>query len=143
MKKNSSPRPMLQSVLLSQIAWFASAVLLLTVFSVIALSMDDPDSVITPLGLCALYISSAVGGIFAVRLSGDGILSGALSGLITAGLVFLISVLPLHNSAFSLPSSLIPLAMIVPASVIGSVIGHKRTKNPAKKRTGAHRIHSR
>ena len=141
MKKFSTPYPMLRSVLLSQIAWLASALILITFFSVITLSMDDPDSVIVPLSLCALYLSSAVGGIFAVRLSGDGVLSGALSGMISAGIVFCMSALPLYDSPFSLPTSLIPLSLIVVSSVIGSVIGHKRAKNPSKNRLRNKRLY--
>ena len=134
MKKNSSPRSMLVSVLLSQIAWLASAMIFLLIFCAIAISTRDPDSIIAPLSLCALYLSAVIGGIFAVRLSGDGIVSGALSGVVTSAIVFLVSALPICDSSFTMPISLILLALIIPASVIGSILGHKRSKNHAKQR---------
>ena len=140
MKKTPKTYSMTKSILLSQLGWLGSALLLLTVFCLIALSCDDPDSIILPLSLCALYLSSTVGGIFAVRLSGDGILSGALSGLITAGIVFLLSALPLTDSPFSLPTSLLLLSLIVLFSSVGAVIGHKRTKTPAKQRAKMRRM---
>lgn len=130
LKENS--RSILLSCALSQIAWLVSALILLLVFCGIAYSMADPDSVTVPLSLCALYMSAVIGGIAAVRLSGDGIVSGAISGLITALLVFCLSALPLPDSAFAMPMSLILTALIIPASILGSVIGHKKPKNPAK-----------
>ena len=125
---------MLQSVLLSQLVWIASALVLLCLFCCISLSLRDPDSIILPLSLCALYLSAVIGGVAAVRFSGDGILSGTLSGTVTALLVFLLSALPFSDSLFSLPSSLIFTALIIPASAVGSVIGHKRTNKPSRKK---------
>lgn len=130
---NEKSRSILLSCALSQIAWLVSAVVLLLVFCAIAYSMADPDSVTQPLSLCALYLSAVIGGIAAVRLSGDGIASGAMSGLFTALLVFCLSALPLPDSAFAMPMSLVFIALIIPASILGSVLGHKKAKNPAKK----------
>ena len=126
------PRPFLLACLLSQIAWFLSALVLLLIFCAIAVSMEDPDSVTVPFSLCALYLSAFIGGIAAVRLSGDGIASGAVSGCFTMLLVFALTALPLENAPFEFPLSLILTACIVPASVLGAVIGHKKQKNPAK-----------
>ena len=125
---------MLQSILLSQLVWLASAVILLCLFCALSLTLRDPDSIIMPLSLCALYLSAVAGGAAAVRFSGDGILSGTLSGLITAFLVFVISSLPLPGSSFSMPMSILFTALIVPASAVGSVLGHRRSKNPAKRK---------
>jgi len=140
MKKSRSPRPMLQSVLLSQLVWLLSAAVLLSIFCTVSLSMRDPDGVIKPLSLCALYLSAIIGGMAAVRFSGDGILSGTLSGLITAAIVFALSALPLTDSSFSLPLSLILTLLIIPASAVGSILGHKRGKNPAKRRNALRKL---
>lgn len=129
---SENERGLLLSCLFSQIAWLASAVLLLLIFCAVAYSTSDPASITAPLSLCALYLSSLIGGVAAVRLSGDGIASGALSGLITAVLVFVLSALPLPESSFDLPQSLIFTALVIPASVLGAVIGHRRTKTAAK-----------
>lgn len=114
------------SSLQAQIAWIISAVLLLLLVCAIAYSTEDPDSLIFPLSLCALYLSAIVGGIVAVRLSGDGVLSGFISGLITIVLIRLMALLPLPVSDTELSVSILCNIMILPASVIGSVIGHKR-----------------
>jgi len=126
------PRPFLLACLLSQIAWFLSALILLLLFCAIAVSMEDPGSVTVPFSLCALYLSAVIGGIAAVRLSGDGIASGAVSGCFTMLLVFALTALPLENAPFEFPLTLILTACIIPASVLGAVIGHKKQKNPAK-----------
>lgn len=143
MKHNESERNLLLSCLFSQIAWIISAVLLLFIFCAIAYSTADPASLTTPLSLCALYLSSLFGGIAAVRISGDGIASGALSGLFTALLVFIISALPLPDSAFALPQSIIYTSLVIPASIIGAVIGHKKSRTANKQRAKIKKARSR
>ncbi len=133
MKKTSeNGRGIFLSCLYAQIVWALSTVILMLIFCIVAYSTADPDSITTPLSLCALYLSALIGGIAAVRISGDGIVSGAVSGVITAILVFALSVLPLPESGFDLPSSLLFTALVIPASVIGSIVGHKRKKSPLK-----------
>lgn len=129
---SENERGLLLSCLSSQIFWFISALVLLLLFCGIAYSTADPAAVTTPLSLCALYLSAMIGGIAAVRLSGDGIASGALSGLFTALLVFVISALPLPDSSFVMPQSIIYTVLIIPASILGAVIGHKRSRTAAK-----------
>ena len=131
-KHEKTSRSFLISCLLSQAVWLASILLLLLLFCAIAYSTADPDSIIRPLSLCALYLSSLIGGISAVRFSGDGIVSGCLSGIITTVIVFCISVLPLHDSGIEMPYSLIFLLLIIPASAAGSILGHRKEKKPKK-----------
>ena len=134
MKHNGeNKRGFFLSCLLAQAVWLISAIVLLVIFSIIAYSTADPDSIIAPMALCALYISSAIGGIGAVRLSGDGIASGALSGLFTALIVFLLSLLPFPSSGMEISKSLLFNVLVIPASMAGAVIGHKRKKSPGKK----------
>ncbi len=131
--KNSheAKRSILLSSIQAQAVWAPSAVLLLLVFCTIAYSTDDPDSITLPLSLCALYLSAIIGGIAAVRLSGDGILSGLLAGTITAVLVYLLSLLPLPESHVELPMSLLYTVLVIPASAVGSALGHKRKEKPS------------
>lgn len=131
--KNSheAKRSILLSSVQAQAVWALSAVLLLLIFCAVAYSTDDPDSITFPLSLCALYLSAIIGGIAAVRLSGDGIMSGLLTGLITAVLLFLLSLLPLPMSPVEMPISLLYNALVVPAAVVGSALGHKRKEKPS------------
>lgn len=121
------------SCIMAQAVWVIAALILLPVMALIAYSTDDPDSVTRPLSLCALYLSAVIGGIAAVRVSGDGIASGALSGLITAGILLLVSAFPLPESGLEPNLGFLLLALVIPASVIGSVLGHKRPKRKPKR----------
>ena len=126
-------RSLFLSSVQAQAVWAVSAVLLLLVFCAVAYSTDDPDSLTFPLALCALYLSAAAGGIAAVRLSGDGILSGLLSGVLTLGLIWLLSLLPLPDSNAELSKALMYTAMVIPASMAGAAIGHRKKEKPGIK----------
>lgn len=130
---HEAKRSLFLSSIQAQAVWALSAVLLLLVFCTIAYSTDDPDSITFPLSLCALYLSAVIGGIAAVRLSGDGIMSGLLSGLITMALIWLLTLLPLPESNVELPMSLLYTALVIPSSVVGSALGHKRKEKPGMK----------
>ncbi|MBQ7920985.1 MAG: DUF3792 family protein [Clostridia bacterium] len=125
-KNNSVFSAMLTGICIAQLFVVGIGLLLLLVFCAIACQMKDPDSVILPLSLCALYISSLAGGFAAVRISGDGILSGLISGGLTMLLVRLLSLLPLPPSQMTPLQAGIFFALIPAASVCGSVIGKKR-----------------
>ncbi len=131
-------RTLLSACLLSQCVWFISALVLLLVLCAVAYSTRDPDAITEPLSMCALYLSAVIGGVAAVKLSGDGIVSGLISGGITAVLVLLLSCLPLPASGFDLTHSVIFTALVVPASALGALIGRRRRKNvsPMKKKYG-------
>ncbi|MBQ7933078.1 MAG: TIGR04086 family membrane protein [Clostridia bacterium] len=132
-KSHEVKRSLFLSSLQAQVVCALSAVVLLLIFCTIAYSAEDPDSISFPLSLCALYLSSMIGGIAAVRLSGDGIVSGLLSGLVTALLVWLLSLLPLPESGVGFPVSFLYTGMVIPASAIGAALGHKRKERPGMK----------
>ncbi len=136
---HEAKRSILFSTVQAQGIWGLSAVVLLLVFCAVAYSMEDPGSVLFPLSLCALYLSSVAGGIAAVRLSGDGLMSGLLSGIITIGLIILISLLPFPVFCEDMMTSVGYLVMILPASIIGAVLGHKRKEKLKTKRKKAMR----
>lgn len=131
---HETKRSILFSSVQAQGVWFLSAAVLLLIFCAVAYSMEDPDSVIFPLSLCALYLSSVIGGIASVRLSGDGLMSGMLSGIMTLVLIVLLSFFPFPVFCEDRIGSIGYLVMILPASVIGSVLGHKRKEKPMGKR---------
>ena len=118
------------SCLFSQLYFIGSAVLLLLIFCAVSVSLDDPDRVTPTLSLVSLYLSAFVSGIAAVRLSGDGLASGAVSGLFTATMVMLLSFLPFPSSGYDSLTSLLCCLLTVPAATLGAVIGHKKTKKP-------------
>ncbi len=131
--KNSreTKRSILLSSVQAQAVWLLAAGIMLCVFCAIAYSMEDPDSVTLPLSLCALYLSAIVGGIAAVRLSGDGIMSGLLTGMFSAGILFLVSLLPLPVSSVEMPTSFLYNALVIPAAAVGAALGHRRKSNPS------------
>ena len=131
------------SALRAQAVVCVAGLLSLTLFCAVAYSLADPDSVVVPLSLAALYISGIAGGIAAVRFSGDGILSGWFSGVLSALLLWGLSLLPLPVAAQSL--SILPatvLFLCIPlSSLIGAVIG-KRRRNPMRQSPARMRRHS-
>ena len=127
-KKESMSIP--ASALKSQIAVSVSGLIFLLCFCAVAASSADPDRIIKPLSLCSLFLSAFIGGITAVRLSGDGILSGLISGLFTALLIFCLSVLPLPHAEVTPTETIINYICIVGSAAVGSVVGKSRKKNP-------------
>lgn len=128
-------KPMWLSCLLSQAVWAACLVILLLISCAAANSSENPDSMIRPLSLACLYLSALISGFAAVRFSGDGILSGILSGTVTALLMLLLSCLPLPESGAAFPMNLLLTAAVIPSSCAGALIGRKRNrrKSPLKK----------
>ena len=131
---------LLFSAVRAQIAMFLTGLALLFLFCAVAYSLADPDTVVVPLSLTALFAGGLAGGIAAVRFSGDGILSGWLSGVMSALLVWLLSFLPIPMANGASQLELVPatiLFLCLPlSSLIGAVIGRKRSKthNAAKPR---------
>ena len=128
MKNPAKERSILLSCVMSQGVWLLSALVLLLIFCAVAYSTADPDAITTPLSLCALYLSAVIGGISAVRFSGDGIVSGLISGIITALIVFALSCLPLPETDIRFSRAILLNLLVIPASALGSLVGHKRNK---------------
>ncbi len=127
MKKTTERKHgILQGCLKAQGCFAVSSLVLLLISCAIAYSLADPDSVTVPLSLSSLYLSAVIGGIAAVRFSEDGILSGTISGLMSTGILFCLSAMPLPDSTFSFPLSLFLTLAVIPASILGSILGHKR-----------------
>lgn len=118
---------LLVSALKAQIIWLLSAVILLLVFCSVAYTVEDPDSLTKPLALCALYISSLIAGAASTRISKDGIASGLICGVVIFLIIMCIAALPLPDSEFEMPGSLLYSAAVIPASAVGSLIGKKKS----------------
>ena len=132
-KSHEGKRSIFLSALIAQAVWGLSSVILLLIFCAVACSTEDPDRITAPLSLCALYLSSMGGGIASVRLSGDGLVSGMLSGVFTVLLVWGISLLPLPSAGYEVSQSLEGIFIIIPISMLGAILGHKRTVKPGMK----------
>ncbi len=117
----------------AQLAVLITGLVLLLVFCAIAASMEDPDSVLRPLSLSALFLSAFAGGFAAVRLSRDGVVSGICSGAVTVALFFLLSLLPLPDSDATLSGNLLLYLCMIASAAAGSVIGKRRNANKGYK----------
>ena len=137
-RKTDQDSPILISCLRAQIVWLVVSSVLLLAFCAIAYGTKDPDSITRPLSLCALYIGALAAGIAAVRFSCDGIVSGAISGIFTCALLFLFACLPLPESGFDTSVSLVLSLAVIPVSILGSIIGHRR-ESGAKKQKMMHK----
>ena len=126
-----SSRGLFLSCLISQGVWVVSAILILLVFCAIANSMEDPQAVLTPLSLCALYLSTFICGYTAVKIS-DEIIAGLVSGAINICVILLISALPLPGSDFSIGHSIMFLLLIIPSNMLGAFVGKKRKRKPKR-----------
>ena len=125
----------------AQIAWLTSGAALLLILCAVAYSTEDPDELIKPLSLTALYLSSAIGGICAVRLSGGRMMTGLISGLITALIVFTLSVIPIYKSGLGIAESLILNALVIPSAFVGAYVARPRANNLKKHRAKIKKMH--
>ena len=111
----------------------ASAVLLLLLFTAVAYEQPDPASVVQPLALAALVLSSVLCGVFAGRPSENPLLAGAVSGAIYMLVLTLLSLLSLGDASGEISAlwNIILHASVIAASVLGAWIGRKRRARPS------------
>lgn len=132
-KGKKSSAPWIKAIAAAQLVFLAAGVLLLLLFCRIAYSLDDPAAVTAPLSMTALCLSSLAGGIAAVRLTGDGLLSGLISGTVSLALVRALSALPLPASGMDMGQTVLFCCLIPALSVCGAVLGKKRKKSTRHK----------
>ncbi len=125
------------SVLLKSVAAaLISAAVLLLIFSGIAYSTADPDSLVVPLSIAALYISAGVCGLVGAKLSDGGILNGLISGIAFLAVILLLSFIPNENGYIGGWLSVLLHALIPVAGAVGGFIGTRRSsgaKNARKR----------
>ncbi len=117
----------------AQFVFLAAGAVLLTIFCWIAWQLEDPESITRPLSLVALCLSSLVGGIGAVRFTGDGLLSGFISGTVSLMMIRLLAMLPLPTSGTEMGQMIVFCCLIPALSVCGAILGKKRRKNTRRK----------
>ena len=112
----------------------AALFVLLVLFTCAAAGGDNPGILYAPFSLCSLYLGALAAGIGAVRCTSMPVISGLTSGALYGAAVFLLSLLPLPGSG--LPSSVywILLVTVIPAAVLGSIVGQRRAKKTGYRR---------
>lgn len=113
-----------------------SMVILLAVFSAIALASGDPDSLLLPLSLTCLAISCIVTGIVSARLCSTE-LSPLLSSLLSSGifvimLIFMGFFFSSSDTGFSIGIKLLVYGGMILLGLIGGVIGRPRSKKRSR-----------
>lgn len=127
-KGEKTPAAWITAIAGAQLVFLAAGAVFLLIFCRIAFSLDDPAAVTMPLSITALCLSSLAGGIAAVRLTGDGLLSGLVSGTVSLALVRALSALPLPASGMDMKQTILFCCLIPALSVCGAVVGKKRRK---------------
>lgn len=121
------------------VAVIAAAVLLFG-FTAVAYAMEDPDSFTAPLGYLAMYLSAAVAGGVASRLSGDtgggAVLSAAAAGVMMLLVLILMSFLPAESAGEVSPLVTVLMYAAVPAvaALAGLIFRQKRVRKIKHKR---------
>ncbi len=110
----------------AQLLFLLVGMVLTMLFCTIAYQLEDPAAVTTPLSLLALSLGAMAGGLGAVRWTGDGLLAGFLSGGISMGLVWILSLLPLRNTPLESGDRILFFCLIPVLSLCGAVLGKKR-----------------
>lgn len=117
-----------------------AAALLLTVFTATAYGTEDPDKLVGTLSLTALYLSALIGGVVSARLSDMGVAAGAVLGVMTSLLVFLLSFLPVSSGVDRSIGVRAALCLAVTAvGAAGGLLGKKRGRRRPKYKTAARR----
>ena len=124
--KAEAPASWIKNSVLGASVSLLCAVLLLLLGSLLCYQTGDPISLTRWIGLGALYLSSAVGGFFAVRKNKGAVLPcAALCGGLITLFFWLLSFLfhILGASSFPLGLSLLLRALIPAASILGGLLG--------------------
>lgn len=132
---------MLRNCIVSVVIGIIVSIVLLIIFAIVSYSNVDPDKLIFPLSLAALYIGAVVCGIITAKKNGEKIFfCGLVSGFIYLVMIFMVSLIPEESGFISKmtdPQSIIAHLAVIIAVIFGSVIGTKRT---AKKPSMKHKI---
>lgn len=114
------------------------AAVLLFLFTAVAYSATDPDSLTAPLGYVSLYLSAISAGIAAARFSretgGMAALAGGAAGVMLLFAVILLSLIPAQapEDVLSPMTSVLMYAAIPAASALGGFLLRKRKSRKIK-----------
>ena len=133
-KKHVVQRPFALSCLMGTGVGMLALFCLILLFSAVASGCRDPGPLLTPMAVCSLYLGALFAGGGAVRFTGDGLVAGGIGGVFYTAAVFLLSLLPLPPSELPPSVGLILLVLLLPASVLGAILGHRKAKRPRSRR---------
>lgn len=131
-KSGTDKRKLIIGLLKGTLAGLVAGVILILLFSFIAVMTPDPGKYVRYFGYGALLISSIICGIFSSRFTGEGMFAGALSSALYSFLIFVLSFIPLPCEKYTSPllSLIFHLAMIL----LGTLFSRGKTKVKKKKR---------
>ncbi len=113
-----------------------AAVLLLLIAVALTYAQSDPSRFATPASLVTLYLAVSLTGFLAARASDSPVLAGGICGAVWLVLVLLLSLIAGGDGGcgFGTLGTLLARASIPIASVLGALIGKKRTKRASSHR---------
>ena len=119
----------LKRCLIFSAVFFLLSLLLLFLFSIIFINVEDPTAYLNMIGKISLYISAFLCSIVLSRKNASGwFFSGIMLGAMTTGLVFAISLF----YPGSTEGSVVWLLLTPATAILGAFIGRKRTDKPFK-----------
>ena len=126
--KSTSFSSFLKRMLKSLLFTLLCGLLLILIFSLGVYFYPDPDTLIPPLALLASALTALLGGIFSIRIHGQGILlSGLCNGCATTAALMLLSLFfTKHASGYSAGIALLLHAAFLLLSVLGAYLGMRR-----------------
>lgn len=134
--QNNKEKSFFVSVFIGTLIALAIGLVLLTLSGLLGLSLDDPDKFTAPLALAALFITSLLSGYISARRYGkNGLVCGAMSGILLIGILVLLAFAFGQSIRFPLFAICAPGILIcaVIAGICGANAGTvKRPKHKVK-----------
>lgn len=116
-------------------AAFLLAALLVFSFNFIALRGDDPSKNLSLFAYAALFLSAFAGGILTSRLNKEnGLICGAVTGLMYSAVICVVSLCLCRDGSFSLVKILLISIALIAVSAIGGLIALPREKSLRQRR---------
>ena len=136
-KKPSFKGGALKASLVGTLGAISIFILMLSIFSAIGLSFENPHAYISPLSYLAIYGAAFFGGFIATKKNRghDALLCGLVCGVITTlTLCLLLFIIGLILKAESGAISWIFRALTVVFPIFGALLGIKRKSKPKKRK---------
>ena len=132
-----SPLSSFLKKMLKSLLWTLLCGLLMNlIFSLGVYFYPDPDSLIPPLALLASALTALLGGVFSIRIHGQGVLlSGLCNGCaVTAVLMLLSLFFADHASGYSAGIALLLHTAFLLLSILGAYLGVRRAAPKKRKK---------
>ena len=128
------PAALIPGCCIALLVGMAAGLVLLMLSAAFVYAQPDPSVLGQPLALLSLYLSALICGFAAAKLTRQGIVSGAVSGVLLILVKTALSFLPpLSGGGLSVPVSVLAHIGIAAAAVLGSLAGKERRPVPGKR----------